>query len=510
MGGILMKKGIILLLMVLVSLNAIGDDSCRNVNLNFKNVNLSKNSKWKTAALKTMVSKGKWDHYIKQMPLYDQGQVGICYAYSAIQLLDHWRETKQHTFGKTFAGKKYSYKKMGVSSPVYAALLTRIVQEKGNPYQNKTNLDAGNINLALKMIKKMGMCREDVIQKAINQYAGKNSIDQGEFTELVHLLFLNFPTNPDQLRKMSDKQIKDKLFYGKFNYVGRKIGDDGNIAKIFRTIGANLRNGNLTNFMHYIFKDCLDEKNIYKLSKNIPDPKNIMIRKDNVESMKKHLRTLLNRKDAQPVGVGYCSEFLKNKRYVGTKPHGQPSYAGQMVTRDPKTCGGHASIIIGQKKIGGRCHYLIRNTWGKDCSKYDWKCETIGKGEGMGIWVEEGALFKNLMSMTYLYPGIEKPIQCTVEMKGMKKDTFRMEYPDMVSNKRQDIKVFQNRNDLIIKAENNQVKVSFGSFNKGFFGIDGGKVNLDKGSIEKMSIDFPPPRTRAGNIENFKLRCKKL
>ena len=65
-------------------------------------------------------------------------------------------------------------------------------------------------------------------------------------------------------------------------------------------------------------------------------------------------------------------------------------------------------------------------------------------------------------------------------------------------------------NDLIIKAENNKVKVSFGSFNKGFFGVDGGKVNLDKGSIEKMSINFPPPRTRAGNIENFKLRCKKL
>ena len=39
-----------------------------------------------------MAKKGKWDHHIKQMPLYDQGQVGICYAYSAIQLLGHWPE----------------------------------------------------------------------------------------------------------------------------------------------------------------------------------------------------------------------------------------------------------------------------------------------------------------------------------------------------------------------------------------------------------------------------------
>ena len=55
-----------------------------------------------------------------------------------------------------------------------------------------------------------------------------------------------------------------------------------------------------------------------------------------------------------------------------------------MVTRDPKTCGNHASIIIGKKKIGGKCHYLVRNTWGKDCSKYDWKCDTLEMVKG---WV---------------------------------------------------------------------------------------------------------------------------
>ena len=49
---------------------------------------------------------------------------------------------------------------------------------------------------------------------------------------------------------------------------------------------------------------------------------------------------------------------------------------------------------------------------GESYIKYDWKCDTLGNGEGMGIWVEEKALFNNLLSMTYLYPGIEKPIQC--------------------------------------------------------------------------------------------------
>ena len=505
-----MKKGLILVIVSIFSLNVLGDDSCRPINLNFKNVNLSKNSKWKTAALKTMIQKGSWDHYLKQMPLYDQGQIGICYAYSAIQLLDHWRETKQHSFGKTIAGSKYSYKKMGVSSPVYAALLTRIIQEKSNPNKNKKNLEGGTIELALKMIKSIGMCKEEVIQKSIDAYAGKKSLNQGEFTELVHMLFLNFPTNPEDLRRMSDKEIKKKLFYGKYNYVGRSIGDDANIPKIFRMVAANFRNGDLTNFMHFLFKDCLQEKNIYKLSKNIPDPKSIAIREGNLEGMKKHLRSLLNERNAQPIGVGYCSEFLKKKRYVGTKVHENKNYGGQMVTRDPNSCGNHASIIIGKKKINGRCHYLLRNTWGKDCSKYDWKCETIGKNEGMGIWVDEKALFQNLLSMTYLYPGVEKPIKCTVEMKGMKKESFRMEYPDPTLNKRQDIKVFQGRRILLVKAENNKVKLSFGSFKKGFFSIDEDKINLNNKNIESLSVDFPPPRVRAGGIENFKLRCRKL
>ena len=85
-----------------------------------------------------------------------------------------------------------------------------------------------------------------------------------------------------------------------------------------------------------------------------------------------------------------------------------------------------------------------------------------------------------------------------------------MEYPDLSANKRQQIKIFDGRNDLIVKAENNKLVLSLGSFKKGFFGIDGGKYDISKSTIENLSVDFPPPRTRAGNIEGFKLRCKKL
>ena len=42
-------------------------------------------------------------------------------------------------------------------------------------------------------------------------------------------------------------------------------------------------------------------------------------------------------------------------------------------------------------------------------------------------------------------------------MRGRKKYTFRMEYPDLSANKRQQIKIFDGKNDLIVKAENNKL-----------------------------------------------------
>ena len=83
------------------------------------------------------------------MPLYNQGETGICYAYSAIELVDYWRET----FGLRIT------KNIALSSPVYAAFLTR----KISPNLKKGTLKGGTVGMALKAIKKYGMCFFDMI-----------------------------------------------------------------------------------------------------------------------------------------------------------------------------------------------------------------------------------------------------------------------------------------------------------------------------------------------------------
>ena len=52
-----MKKNWVFLFLFFLSYNVLADDSCRTVNLNFKNVNTKKNSRFKIAAVKVMAKK---------------------------------------------------------------------------------------------------------------------------------------------------------------------------------------------------------------------------------------------------------------------------------------------------------------------------------------------------------------------------------------------------------------------------------------------------------------------
>lgn len=60
----------------------------------------------------------------------------------------------------------------------------------------------------------------------------------------------------------------------------------------------------------------------------------------------------------------------------------------------------HSSTIVGRKRIGGACHYLIRNTWGSDCSIYLPKHRS--KCKAGNIWVSGADLKESLYSVIYL------------------------------------------------------------------------------------------------------------
>jgi hypothetical protein len=156
----------------------------------------------------------------------------------------------------------------------------------------------------------------------------------------------------------------------------------------------------MVSFLESVLKECEKKTSIYLNSKKIPNFKTVYLRGPSFDRVKKDFQEGLDRKKAQPIAISYCSKMLKDKNYEGTVVHHDKSFGGQKVPKS-KDCGPHASVIIGKKKIEGKCNYLIRNTWGSRCDGYDWSCKMNAYGEAVGVWVPEDALFSNLMSYTF-------------------------------------------------------------------------------------------------------------
>ncbi|WP_413943657.1 hypothetical protein [Bdellovibrio sp. HCB-162] len=60
----------------------------------------------------------------------------------------------------------------------------------------------------------------------------------------------------------------------------------------------------------------------------------------------------------------------------------------------------HSSVIAARRMIKGQCHYLIRNTWGSDCSTYYPKFRN--RCEQGNIWITKEELKESLYSVTYM------------------------------------------------------------------------------------------------------------
>jgi hypothetical protein len=124
---------------------------------------------------------------------------------------------------------------------------------------------------------------------------------------------------------------------------------------------------------------------------------------------------------AQPVEISYCAAILTDASYPGTDRSGKGKHCPPSAHSPGDT--GHASLLIGRRAAdGGSCQYLVRNSWGADCSgpklhslpggakpgsvvqrtgdiyAPQWKCEN-GKGD---IWIDADALANSVFSVSYL------------------------------------------------------------------------------------------------------------
>ncbi len=335
--------------MILLPIGEGRSSSCKRVNLLYK----------------------KWGMFKRQMPLYDQGENGICYAYAASQMTDYWREIN---------GLQLKGMKMGQSTPVFAAILARLY--KG--IDKRETLNAGSPKTALLAIKDFGMCDERTIQRSIDKFANKKGLSPEKFLDGIERFF--------SLHRKDNKGGLMTSFFTPLEKLRKKyFWTDVDFSRVERVMKPYLEKNDFAGLMVKIFRKCFKKENIYLNSLRLPDLEENFLRDGYERHFISKINRLLLRAKATPVAISYCANLLQNKRYNG-----------RLNTKMKSDCHGHASILVGQRERGGRCEFLLRNTWGSECM-YDWECQkdSLKNGNTVGVWIDARKLMDNTHSFIY-------------------------------------------------------------------------------------------------------------
>ncbi len=329
---------------------------------------------------------------IHEIKLYDQKSLNTCYAYSISQL---WE------FQNRSSGMNESV------SPLWVALNSK---ENRKLHYQPRHLDYNYILWTIKDIKKTGGCTQDYVDQKLHFLKSINeNIDEVDLILFLQEIWLEYErlifTHPfqkrgvsfyksyekiSQLKKFKDKfkvsiakEIERMSFYGFLQFPkflkNEILGDC--------TGGAFLK---APEFEHQVFLSKADETTAKLFSRK------------------------LSSTQPSPLAIGYCSRVWNSEPGTSYLPH---QFSLDMINKI-NNCGAHYSVVVGQKKMNGQCHYLVRNTWGDMWGRIFRKCHVEFKGKrfdtemGMiqndkrvrvlGCWISREDLFNNMFDLSYL------------------------------------------------------------------------------------------------------------
>lgn len=366
------------------------------------------------------------DRFI-DMPAYDQGRTGTCYAFAATQLVDYWRQSRGFMPDP----------RISLASPIHMAMVYKTAQKELG------DLDGGLIFDAVMGVKKYGICPKEVVNRDLREFLGR---EVGEFK----------PTGEGTGAQVEEDVVFAELTQGFIVQQTGAHGGDGNfnsldpktvsfsqylswtksksqrqsirnmdertLKKIYDAFMKYFAQGNYVEFVNKVLKSCQNIQNKINIMDQMPPPRDFKIErfsslikkglvKNEVEymSLRKNqyrdmVRSLLNRRNAPAVGIAYCSSVLSNPGTSGLDAKGNPT----------KNCGGHASVIVGKREMNGKCQYLLKNSWNSPgiCAKHNGclyrevRNPQTGQPykEEVGSWIDEENILNNLWFISYIFP----------------------------------------------------------------------------------------------------------
>ena len=253
----------------------------------------------------------------KIIPVYDQKDSNICYAYSAAQMLDYY-------LIKNGAQKRSIH-------PAWLALNYALSK-------NRSGLDIGHTKEAIERLSEVQNCDFENVTSALRNWAGTEVLPESKI-----IAFIEKYSNTGRSPSFSDPASL-KMLSGLRRLSLNPVEVISRILLPFCSIKSRI---NLPKIQKYNYSQLPDDhafENFFlkRLSDN-----------------------------HTPLSIAYCSKVWKDPDYDGINL----TLSGK---RDSlkKDCNYHESLVVGKKMAGGSCQLLVRNTWGDKwrISNNKWKC----------------------------------------------------------------------------------------------------------------------------------------
>jgi len=314
---------------------------------------------------------------MSKIPVYDQSGVGICYSYAASALIDAYRFSH--------GDSNYGH----FTSPVYSSVITK-EQDEGS------SIEGGQIFNVIKYVKEHGSCsHQAIIKRWGDTYVNIYAIDY------LISKFNKFKSDYQKLclKKHSYvKNIHDALL-GCTTVERASVSLPVSLVPTIDVIEKYLEQENPFTFVRKIMEKTCEGNT---LMVDLPDLRTEIFDQqfsDSFDEARNKIKSLidgkLNQSNPQPVGISFCSTIFKEgkgHRSISTRN----TYLSYFVDDyEGENCLPHAAAVIGRRMHEGKCQYLIRNSYGTDCYKYNWPCE------GGNVWIDEEDIFDNTFQLNY-------------------------------------------------------------------------------------------------------------
>lgn len=334
---------------------------------------------------------------MEHVQVTDQGTLGICYAHAGALLVDSWRFSHLNDV-------HYDH----VTSAYYAA----VSQTKHDKSDN--TIEGGYACPVVKDTFDFGSCSQSYIKgryakfdpesyvsllldyrrEYLNRIDSDEKYRAGHGGEMSHGT-LNMYIDEDKQDAVEANAKMLKFLIGYRGGSASKNPDE-------KTIEGILLNKTTEEDFVKFFVDpvCKSPDLISFISKPLCVDLRAKELNNSAENAKQILHRLLSRKKPDPASILLCSKvYLAGNEYTGvrwTNPQ-------KLLKED---CAPHAALVIGRRwnEKNGFCEFLVRNSYGKGCSKdmhTDWSCE----GDAGGLWINESALARNLYGISFLTTG---------------------------------------------------------------------------------------------------------